>query len=172
LRLHLDRLEDQLTKRFIATAGVGLALLAAGCGGGGEGGGTADGGPVVKAGSLSKAEFIKRGDAICAKAGAQLLAETKSYLEKNGIDAAHPPSDELQVELVEQVLLPTFRAQIEDLAALGALPGDVEGVQAILDAISEAADEVEANPNIDAADPFGEANAMAKDFGFRSCGEI
>lgn len=153
-----------------AVAVAGAAVIAiTGCGGSGkDGGGSAS--ASVTIGPLSKAEFIKQGDAICDKAKVDLLEEAKSFLEENGVDGSHPPSKAQGEEVITNVLLPRFRAQLQEIAALGAPKGEVDEVQAILDTAEAEADEVEADPRIESgADPFHETNAKAKDFGFKSC---
>jgi hypothetical protein len=159
----------------MATFGIALALagVAGGCGGGGSDSGDKGGGATVTTGSLSKAEFVKQGDAICKKAGAGLLADTREYMEKNGLDAEHEPSEAQQGELITQVLAPQIQTELDGIAALGAPAGEADEVQEFLDAAEAALAKVEADPGVivEGPDPFEDANEKEQDLGFTVCGE-
>ena len=149
-----------------AIAAAVLAALVAGCGGGDE---TTD-----ETVTLTKVEFIKQGDAICQAGNKEIEAGFEEFAKENDLPENKEPSKEQGVELVETVLLPSIQQQGEELRELGAPEGDEDQVDAMLtaleDAVAEGEDEPESLFSGD-ADPFGDANQQAKDYGFKVCGE-
>lgn len=161
-----------MSKRLIAALSGALvvALVAAGCGGGGDdssGDGT-DGG---SASSLTKAEFIKQGDEICAQGDAGIEEEANEFAEENGIDTENPTEAE-QEEVVEQVLGPAIKRQSEEIADLGPPQGEEEAVEEIVAAVGRGAEEIEEDPKavVNGENPLAEASKLAKAYGFKRCG--
>jgi hypothetical protein len=121
------------------------ALIAAGCGGGsstssgstGSGGsGGANGGSGASSGpittsSLSKAQFVKRANALCTRDREERTAAVKAYAkegagvtEGKGIEGA-----------IEEVYAPSMESEIAELRRLGAPRGDENTVEAIIVAL-------------------------------------
>ncbi len=69
------------------------------------------------------------------------------------------------------VLVPNVQGQHDDIDALGAPEGDEDDVQAILDALQEGIDAVEADPSLitSSDDPLGEASDLAGEYGLTDC---
>jgi hypothetical protein len=146
-----------------ALAAAFLVALVAGCGGGDE---TTD-----ETVTLTKAEFIKQGDAICKQAGDQSEKEAEEFAEENGFTLEKANEEQLE-EAVTEVLVSNLRQQAEDLDALGAPEGDEEQVEEILVSLEGAADEIEEEPSIVFEEEvFDEPNELAQDYGFKVCGE-
>jgi hypothetical protein len=174
---------------------LALALAASGCGGGDEsssatatatdssaagdaaggGNGTAaddSAGDSQEAGTpvVSKATFIKRGDAIC-EAGRLELSKAAEPL----LSAKPSEREELEMELVSSALVPVLEADIEGLRALGMPEGDEEQVEAILEGfegiLQTAEDEPEAflAPGVNSPDPWRKTDKKAEAYGFAEC---
>jgi len=148
-------------KAFLAI-GLAIALVAiTGCGGGDDGGEE----------TLTKVEFIERGDEICSKAEERSEPEAEEFAEENGFDLEKATNGELEEAIVE-VLVPALNQQAEEIDALGAPEGDEEEIDAIVVALQDGAAEVEDDPSLVFEDePLKEASQLARDYGFEACGE-
>jgi hypothetical protein len=117
--------------------------------------------------ALTKDEFIKQADAICAS-GDKTINEA--------FDALGPgePSGQEQEQVITDTVVPEVQGEIDGIRALTPPAGDEEEVGAILDAAQSAVDEVKADPSLlteqNAEDPFKEANQLAKEYGLKECG--
>jgi hypothetical protein len=70
------------------------------------------------------------------------------------------------------VLVPALEQQVDDIRALGAPEGDEEQVDEILTAVEDASAEVADDPSRAFEDEvLKEADELAKDYGFKVCGE-
>ena len=141
-----------------------VAVAFAGCGDdddNGSGGGE----------SLSKAEYIKRGDRICREGDREIARATE---EKFGGRTEDPPDEEVADFVLDEVI-PNIEGQISDLRDLPAPEGDEDTVNAIYDEADKSIDAVKDDPEKAVAEgaenPFAEANKLARDYGFEHCGE-
>lgn len=153
-----------MTRILAVLVGVlAVAALLAACGDdGGDGGGEE---------ALTKAEFIKQGDEICAEWEERSETEAQEFAEENDFDLEDPSKEELE-EAVSEVLVPALNQQAEELSELGAPEGDEEQVEEIVTSLQEAADEVEEDPSrAFEGQPLDEASRLAADYGFEVCGE-
>lgn len=130
-----------------------LGAVAAGCGSEEE--------------SLSKAEYIKQGDATCKKGNARLLKAAKAF---GDLGPSKPKPAKVEA-YTRDTLVPVIRSQIEDLRALSAPEGDADRLDKLYDEAEKALDEVEADPMVvlRVTNPFAEASKQAKDYGFKEC---
>jgi hypothetical protein len=155
-----------LSKRIIAllVGCAALAALVAGCGGGSDD--TSTGGQA-----LTKAEFIKQGDAICKKSNAQIEEEANEFAEENGIDKNNPEQAQ-EEEVIATIVAPAVRSQAEAIAALGAPSGEEETVDTLVAAVEEGTEKMEADPKavFEGKDPLVKGSKLAKEFGFKVCG--
>jgi hypothetical protein len=154
-----------LSKRLIAMLAcvMAIAIVAAGCGSGDDSTET-----VV----LTKAEFIKQGDAICAKGSKQIEDEADEFAEENDIDINNPSKGD-QEEVIVTVVVPSLQTQADELSELGAPDGEEEKAEAMIAALEAGAEELEDEPGTlleNEADPLGGANKIAHEFGFKECG--
>jgi len=140
---------------------IAVALLAASVGAGC--GGDDDAEP------LTKAEYIKQGDAICKKAN----ADFDKQLEEKFPDNVKKPSEEQLTTLTEDVLKPNIEGQLNDLRDLTPPESDEETLNATYDKLETALAKVEDDPKLllSGEDPFATANKEAQDYGFKECGE-
>jgi len=144
-----------------------FAAVIAGCGGGDDSGSTGGDETVVV---LTKAEFIKQGDAICADADEQSEKEAEEFAEENDFELEEPSKDELE-QAISAVLVPSLSQQAEELAALGAPAGDEEQVEAIITSLEEAVAEIEDDPSVVFdGEALKEPGRLAEDYGFKVCG--
>jgi hypothetical protein len=121
---------------LILLAALGVAI--AGCGGGADAsGGSEDGVVIVPAGSLSKAEFVKRVNAFCLREQTKLYDETVERLKRNTRPGARP-SASLYKETLNTLFIPRTEEQIEQIQAIGAPKGDEKAVGKILTSLQQA----------------------------------
>jgi len=147
--------------RGIAIGVVASALLAGGCGGGGD--------ETV----LTKAEFVAQANAICqravdAKGKAIEVAFAQQRKSGKPIDAA------TEERLLTDVALPPIDQMVEELSSLP-LPSDDERASAVVDDLRKAVDEAQADPHAVVSGEtnlFPRALAEAKAYGLRWCSEI
>jgi len=138
---------------------LAIALLAAGttagCGGDDEE-------------PLSKAEYIKQGDAICKKASAELEKEAKEQFPGN-----EEPSGEELTGFAEDVLKPNLEGQLNDLRDLTPPEDDADTVNAIYEKVETGLAKLEDDPKVllSSDDPFEPANDAAADYGFKECSQ-
>jgi hypothetical protein len=159
-----------LSKRLIAMLfGVlAIAVIAAGCGSSSDNSSSEE-----STSSITKAELIKQGDAICAKGNKEGEAEFEEYAEENGLSENKEPTEAQKEELATNILLPSVSGQIEEIRALGAPSGEEEEVSEILDTVEEEIEEGEAEPAglFESGEPFAEGNKLAREYGFKVCGQ-
>jgi hypothetical protein len=151
-----------LSKRLIAmlAGAMAIAIVAAGCG-------SSSDTTVV----LTKTEFIKQGDAICAKGGKQIEDEADEFAKENNVDT----SKEDQEEVIATVVAPVLQTQVDEISELGAPSGEEDTTAAIVEALADGAEELEENPasllESDGAGPLDKAKELAGRFGFKVCGQ-
>jgi hypothetical protein len=124
-------------RAFPAIACAGLALaLGTGCGADSSSNGAQNSPVEVQTGSLSKAEFIKRADAICEeqrkKYSVAYVAYATQHEKQFWVRRAATTSD-----LTATVLVPNYEKRIEELASLGAPPSDKDQMTAFLRAFED-----------------------------------
>jgi len=134
---------------------LGLALVAFGCGGGDD--------------SLTKAEFIKQGDAICKRTEDQKNKALEAAFAQQA-KTGEAPDKAFQISLVNTVALPPVVQMTEELDDLG--PPDEEA-EAIVAAFEASTDAITDNPAgvLDGSNPFVEADQLAAEYGFKACSE-
>lgn len=140
------------------------ALAVAGCGGGNSD-------ETAEATSISKAEFIKQGDAICKKAGKEARdAISKATKEQEEIE--RKLSQKEQEEVVRSVVLSPIKQMTDELAELGEPQQQGAEAQAVVNALQKAVQDALAEPLsiFEAGEsPFTKAEEQAGEFGFQVC---
>lgn len=176
----------------LAVLALAIALIVGGCGGGSgsddsnsnsNGGNSSEGGSSSEGGggtsSISKAEFIKEADGICAAGKKQVESEYAAYLKKKGIKEISPKASsrteaEAQAtEVIETIAIPALRRQFDAIGALG-VPDDGEQVSAYHAAVEKGIKVGEREPVslFTSADKvFAEADKLADEIGFKVCGQ-
>ena len=164
--------------RIIGVLALALAaaLIAAGCGDDDETTTTAAAPTTTTSGAtgatgatgeaLSKDEFIKQADQICADGD-------KSINEAFNALGSGEPSQQEQQQVVTDTVVPEIQGEIDGISALTPPAGDEEEVSAILDAAQSAVDQTKEDPTLltQGQDPFQEANQLAKEYGLKVCGQ-
>jgi hypothetical protein len=147
--------------RFLVliAAVAAVALVAAGCG--------SDDSTTDSTASLTKAEFLKQGNAICDAGNKEINAGFNEFLPKG----KEPSKAELD-EAMETVLIPSIAKQIEEIRALGAPEGEEEAVEDFLVGAEEELEKGEEEPASLATEAsFSKTSQEAKAIGLTSCAE-
>jgi hypothetical protein len=134
-----------------------LAIVPAGCG--------SDKSDSAKA--PTKAEFLKKGNAIC-RAGSHKIDVAGKKIFTQG-----KPSAAKLNEFATKTLIPGVQAQVSGIKNLTPPKGDEAKVKAITDSAQQALDKGKANPALlvsDKTDPFAKTNKMATAYGLKACG--
>jgi hypothetical protein len=159
-----------VSKPFIAllAAFAAISMIAAGCGS------SDDSTDSTSSSSLTKAEFLKQGNAICAKGEKELNEEFEKFAEEENLSENKQPTKAQLTKATEEVFLPIIKEQVEGIRELGAPSGEEEQVDEVVTAAEEALEEGEEDPASlvnEKEDPFAEANKLATDYGLVKCGE-
>jgi hypothetical protein len=123
--------------------------------------------------SLSKAEFLKKGNAICKEGNESINSEFEEFDKENNLSETAEPPKEAQEEAVEQVLIPAINRQVEEVKALGTPEGDEGELAELISAEEGVVEEAEENPLLlfESTAKQKEANKLATDYGLTVCGE-
>ena len=147
---------------------VALAVVAiAGCGS------SSSSDSTESTASLSKAEFLKKGNAVCKEGNESINSEFEEFDKENNLSETAEPPKEVQEEAVEQVLIPAINRQIEEVKALGTPEGDEGELAELISAEEGVVEEAEENPLLlfETTPKQKEANKLATDYGLTVCGE-
>ncbi|MGN6258582.1 MAG: hypothetical protein ACTHN3_12675 [Solirubrobacterales bacterium] len=140
----------------VLAALAAMLLLAVGCGGGGDS-------------SLTRAEFVKQGNAICKEGEKERgkMIEGALKLVKPGEEATTAD----QEKVVQTALVGPYRKMAKKLEGLEAPQGDEETIESLIKAMEEAAQKAEDKPlaNLHSDSQFAEANKIAAKYGLNSC---
>jgi hypothetical protein len=121
--------------------------------------------------TLTKAEYVKRADAICAKANSQQEALLNKEIETR--PAQNAASKAEREAFVINAALPPLKDEALQLEELGPPQGGEEKAQALVDALQEAVKEAEADPLALAdaeSQAFVPAEELARELGLEVCG--
>jgi len=147
---------------------VGTALvLASGCGGG-------SGAIEIQTGSLSKAEFIKKADAVCLKNQEKAARDLIGYVRKRNITITGSLPKGVAAALFDTVIEPTYRREITEISELGAPDEDADKVIAMLEAIEAGLAEGQRDPAaaLSRNELVAQAGTLARAYGLAGCGEL
>jgi len=143
-------------------------LLAAGCGS------SSDDEVAVQTGSLSKAAFIKKADAICQTVRTEFTNDYIKFVKSRKAKKYDSQSTEdFLGELVELVIEPHFENEIQQIAELGAPQSYSTEVKLYLDTVEGELELAQEDPIkvTGATTPFGKAKAAAEKVGLNGCAE-
>jgi hypothetical protein len=148
-----------------------MIVVCAGCGGGDNGGSTT---AATATASPTKAAFIKKADALCAKGNTRINLEIEKFAaeSKSGTAGSARAQEEA---MLSQVLAPGIGRQADEIASLSAPKGDEEEIEAIVGAIEAGAAKGEKDPSsitVLESKPgaFSEASKLARAYGLQVCG--
>lgn len=116
--------------------GVALLILAVGCGGGGGDSST----------EVTKAEFTKQANAICAERDKKWTAQVASWEKKELSTAKVSASKDEAGELIASELVPLMEDELRKLEALEIPAGEEETISKMWKTRSKAIAEIEADP--------------------------
>jgi len=123
--------------------------------------------------ALTKAEFLKKGNAICKKGNQQINKAAHQTFTKKKYPTGPPPQS-VQKKFATDTLIPTVQGEIDGVKALGAPAGDEAQVKAIIDSAQSALDKGKADPTLllqnGKKDPFAKSNKLANAYGLTVCG--
>jgi hypothetical protein len=150
--------------RSLAVALAVFSLLLVGCGGGGDG---AEG-----TGTITKAQFLKKGNAICAKGTKEFGKGDVAFWKQHGGPRSNA-SQALTNELQLTVALPMRKRELREIRALGLPKGDEPYVEKMLAAWEEGIQTGEEEPaRLDSGGPkyaFYKSYSMGNDYGLEKC---
>jgi hypothetical protein len=140
---------------WLPALAVAAALVAAGCGGGGSDSSTS---------SLTKTEWIAKADSICQQSNQAINQAAHQQFGNQ-----RPTAPEVQ-QFVTQTVLPETQGQVDKLKALEAPSGDEDQVNKILGEVQADLDKSKSTGVVDNS-TFADANALAKQYGLKVCGQ-
>ncbi len=151
----------------VAALSVVAAILASGCGGGSDT-------VKIQTGTLSKAEFIEKADAVCIKGQERGARELSSYMSKNHITLTGPLPNAVAAGLVGSVIEPTYQQEITEISELGAPNKDAKKVAAMLEAIEAGLAKAQRDPagTLSRNELVPGAGELARAYGLKACGEL
>lgn len=158
-------------RHYLATMGGLLALGLVGCGGS-SGASTGAAGVTITEGSLAKATFLKKGNAICAETEAKINHEYERFSDRHV--AGKQPSKALLNRAAEEIVVPAQVRQVQQLRALGAPKGDGRRVGEVLAAFEEGIEKGKSNAaalrGVGGEFVFTKAFSLAGEYGLTACG--
>lgn len=120
--------------------------------------------------SLTKAQFKKQANAECERITNRAANELQDYAEKE-VEGLNLTKDD-QLALIDTVIVPSLRDQIEALESLEPPAADKENIDALIGELDAIATEAEEDPfavaKVDS--PFEASEKRAKEYGLRWCG--
>lgn len=146
------------------------ALVVSGCGG--DSSGTSASEVTVETGSLTKAEFAQRADAICSAVRSQFGREYTAQVRNAGKLATQGDQEAFLEETIQKLVLPNYEKGVVDrIATLGAPAGYAPQVSEFLEALQQRLAEIDEEPKklINTAFPFSKASKAAEAAGLEGC---
>jgi hypothetical protein len=146
-----------------------LVALLVGCGDSND---SSDSSLAITTSQLSKAQFVKKADAICIESVKPLLASLTDYQRK------HPASTKRGSEVVigkavKTVIPPVLRQQSDQIRSLGAPSGGEQQVEAFLLAMEAEADQIESGAPLtsfqELDSQFRRSGKLARQYGLERC---
>ncbi len=144
---------------LVAVLSVGLVLAACG---------SSNDNSTSTTAALTKAEFLKQGNAICKKGSQQINQAAKKAFPKN-----QKPTAGADKTFATDTVIPNVQGQITAVGALGPPKGDEAKVNAIVTAAQADLDKAKADPTVlfqNNSNPFAKSNKLANAYGLTVCG--
>jgi hypothetical protein len=169
--MYLNKKRDCLHQRITAVlGGLAIAAILAGCGG--DGGSGLDPG-AIETSSITKQEFIKQADEICARGNRWMLKQLSASIAEKEAEGSKQSKGELFTEAAKAVALPRVEANIRDIQALGAPRGDETELEAYLTQMQQETSALQSQSEISMEDLFeggyDNAGELARNYGLSSC---
>ena len=142
-------------RRLLGVAPIGVLLIAAvtvaGCGSSSNSSTT-----TSTVATISKAEFVAKGNAICAAGNKTQEAAFNAFAKKTGLKENEQPSKAQQTEAVNTIVVPSVQTQINAVKNIGAPSGEEQQVASALETAEQELSKVKANPEL----AFGKESAF------------
>jgi hypothetical protein len=156
-----------LKKGLIAVlAGVlAVALFAAGCGSSSD---------TTSTEALTKAQFLKQGNAICAAGNKEINAEFEKFSKENEFSKKKQPTQAQFEEGAEEIVVPSIRKQIDELSELSAPEGEEQQFETLLENAEAQLEKGEEDTSLLTDENnhlFASVNKEAKALGLVRCAE-
>ena len=148
---------------------VAGAILLGGCGGSSDGSGNS---VSVETGSLSKAEFVSRANAICTAVRNQFTREYEALVTKGRKGHSAAAESAFLDETIEKLVVPNYEERmIGGIAKLGAPSAYAPEVKNFLEVLQQRLVEIQDDPEklIQTAFPFSSASKAAEAAGLKEC---
>jgi hypothetical protein len=160
----------------LAVMALVIALITAGCGDSGEDASTSTATSSAAAngtkGSPSKAEYISAADGVCFNGAERSEAEFSEFVQEKAIPKGQEPTSAQFAEVGEQILVPAFQRQVDEIRRLGPAPENPDQIEEYLSGLEEAIKEVEEDPTLakSPAKVLVDTDKIAQAYGFKVCG--
>jgi uncharacterized lipoprotein YajG len=120
--------------------------------------------------TISKSEFVAKGNAVCVKGEKAQKTEINAYVKKNGLETQKPTKAQ-NVEIAETILVPNIQSQINGVKALGAPSDEEQQVSSALELSQQSLEKIEANPELafGKKDVFAAAGKQLHALGLKEC---
>jgi hypothetical protein len=145
----------------VSVIGVLVVLaIGVGCGGGDDD-------------SLSKADFVKQADEICARKEAEKNKKLEASFQQLGKEGKS--GKQAEEELVTDAALPPISEMTEELKDLGAPSGEEDQADAMVEAFEAEIEKIEDDPASvinETGGEFAKANQLAKQMGLKVCSQV
>jgi hypothetical protein len=145
----------------ILAAVLAIGSVATGCGSSGDSSGP----------PLTKAAFVKKGDAICEKVPSRYQARLKALPKPQ--KSKSPKAAEEEGNL--KAAVPPLRTASAEFEELSAPKGDEQQAEAIVAALEKGADGLEESPGSELSgtkSPLAAFQRLTKEYGFKVCSEL
>ncbi|HEX3359949.1 MAG TPA: hypothetical protein VHS74_03055 [Solirubrobacterales bacterium] len=147
-----------------------VTILGAGCGGGGTQPSTEA--PRSPDAAPSKAEYVRKVDAICIRATQRKEAAGRAALTQLS-QSGKPFTVAEERSVAVKAALPPLERMVEEWAELGDPPKESENATAILRSFENALAAIKINPAYALAHlPFAKPEELAKEYGLKACAPI
>jgi len=147
-----------------------IAMALVGCGGGSNDDGDSSQIAVAST-SISKAQFVRDANDLCAREKKKLYPKAQTLLNKD-LGANGLPTEEQYLKTLNTVLLPGLEMWVEKIGALGAPAGDESKVETFLASMQKGIDggkDLPKSETIRIEQLLRPAGEMAKDYGIKAC---
>jgi hypothetical protein len=145
---------------------IAVALIAAGCG--------SSDSTTESTATLTKAEFVKQGNAICAAGNKEINAGFEKFFNENEFSKKKQPTPAQIEEGTEEVVVPSVRKQIDELGELSAPEAEAQQFETLLENAEAQLEKGEEDPSLLADENnhlFASVNKEAKALGLVRCAE-
>jgi ribonuclease D len=145
---------------------VGLGLVVAGCGSS-----SSSTSSTAAAPALTKAEYVKQGNAICKASKAERQAAFTAYAKAHHLNNNSAPTNAQAAQLATTVLIPSIQATISAIKALVPPNSDQAQVTAMLAASHQDLDRAKQDPAqmVTSGGQFAHSGKLLHAYGLTSC---